>query len=147
MVFLKFLVLMEFVQVVFLENNINILFLKEWCATTPLQLVHRDLMSFPTCSFLGAKYALTLIDDFSRCFWVYFLKYKSEVLATFKNFKAFVEKHSSLSIKKLRTDNGGEYVNQGFTDFCREHGIQHHLIVPYNPQQNGVVERKNKTLK
>jgi hypothetical protein len=120
---------------------------KAWRATTPLELVHSDLMSFPTRSFSGAKYALTFIDDFSRRSWVYFLKYKSEVLATFKNFKAFVEKQSSFSIKKLRTDNGGEYVNQGFTDFCREHGIQHQLTVPYNPQQNGVAERKNRTLK
>ena len=65
---------------------------KAWRATTPLELVHNDLMSFPTCSFSGAKYALNFIDDFSRRSWVYFLKYKSEVLATFKNFKAFFEK-------------------------------------------------------
>ena len=80
---------------------------KAWRATTPLELVHSNLMSFPTRSFSGAKYALTFIDDFSHRSWVYFLKYKSEVLATFKNFKDFVEKQSSLSIKKLRTDNGG----------------------------------------
>jgi hypothetical protein len=116
-------------------------------ATTPLELVHSDLMSFPTHSFSGAKYALTFIDDFSRRSWVYFLKYKSEVFATFKTFKDFVEKQSSLSIKKLCTDNGGEYVNQAFKDFCREHGIQHQHFVPYTPQQNGIVERKNQTLK
>jgi hypothetical protein len=76
-------------------------------ATTPLELVHSDLMSFPTHSFSGAKYALTFIDDFSCHSWVYFLKYKSEVFATFKTFKDFVEKQSSLSIKKLCTYNGG----------------------------------------
>jgi transposase InsO family protein len=94
-----------------------------------------------------AKYALTFIDDFSRQSWVYFLKYKSEVFSTFKKFKAFIEKQTSLSIKKLHTNNEGEYVNQAFIDFCRERGIQHQLIVPYNPQQNSVVERKNRTLK
>ena len=60
--------------------------------TSPLELVHSDLMCFATCSFSGDKYALTFIDDFSRCSWDYFLKYKSEVLATFKTFKAFVKK-------------------------------------------------------
>ena len=80
---------------------------KAMCTTKPLELVHSDLMIFPTHSFSGSKYVLTFIDDFSRRSWVYFLKYKSEVLATFKNFKAFVEKQSSLSIKNLCIDNGG----------------------------------------
>lgn len=60
--------------------------------TTPFELVHSDLMSFSTLSFSGAKYELTFIDDFSWNPWVYFLKYKSEVFAIFKSFKAFIEK-------------------------------------------------------
>ena len=60
-------------------------------ATKPIKLVHSDLMIFPTHSFSGSKYALTFINDFSCKSQVYFLKYKSEVLATFKNFKAFVK--------------------------------------------------------
>lgn len=58
----------------------------------------------------------------------------------------FVEKQSSHSIWQIRIDNGGEYVNQAFKDFCSEHGLQHQFSVPYTPQQNGVVERKNRTL-
>jgi hypothetical protein len=140
---------MEFFQVVSLENNIKILFLKEKHGMLQHLLSCYILISchFQLTHFSGAKYALTFIDEFSCRSWVYFLKYKSDVLATFKNFKSFVKKQPSLSIKKLRTDNGGEYVNQGFINFCREHGIQHQLIVPYNPQQNGVTERKNMTLK
>lgn len=69
--------------------------------TKSLELVHNDLMIFPTHSFSGSKYLLTFIDDFSRISWVYFLKYKSEDLATFKNCKASIEKQSSLSIKNL----------------------------------------------
>jgi len=113
----------------------------------PLELVHSDLIIFPTHSFSGAKYAVTLIDDFSHRSRIYFLKFKSEFLATFKIFKAFVEKQSFLYIKNLRTDNGGEYVSQAFKDFCREHGILHHHFVPHTPQQNGVAEWKNMTLK
>ena len=67
--------------------------------------------------------------------------------ATFKTFKAFVEKQSSYSIKKLRTDNGGEYVNKAFMEFCKAQGIHRQHAVPYTPQQNGVTERKKRTLK
>ena len=94
-------------------------------ATKPLELVHSDLMIFPTRSFSGSKYALTFIDDFSRRSWVYFLKYKTEVLATFKIFKAFVENKSSISNKNLCTNNGWEYVSQEFKDFCKKHDIFH----------------------
>ena len=50
-------------------------------------------------------------------------------------------------IIKLRSDNGGEYVNNKFTTFYIEQGIQQQHTVPYTPQQNGVAERKNRTLK
>jgi transposase InsO family protein len=43
----------------------------------------------------------------------------------------------------LRTDNGDEYTSKEFMDFCAGEGIRRELIVPYNPQQNGVFERKN----
>ena len=63
----------------------------------------------------------------------------------FLAYKALVENQYGHQILKLRYDNGGEYVNN-FTTFCTEQGIQQH-IVPYTPQQNGVVEWKNRTLK
>ena len=65
----------------------------------------------------------------------------------FLAFKAFVEKQFGHQILKLRSDNGGEYVNNKFINFCIEHGIQLQHTVPYTPQQNGVAERKNRTLK
>eukprot|EP00253_Pinus_taeda_P007436 PITA_07436 len=65
----------------------------------------------------------------------------------FLAFKSFVEKQSGHQILKLRSDNGGEYVNNDFINFCTENGIQMQHIVSYTPQQNGVVERKNRTLK
>jgi transposase InsO family protein len=85
---------------------------------------------------------LTFIDDYSRCTWVYFLKNKSEVFDNFLMFKALVEKQSGKSIKCLRTDNGREYVNHRFEDYCATEGIQLQHSVPYYPQQNGVAERK-----
>ena len=66
----------------------------------------------------------------------------------FLDYKALhVEKQSGHQIIKLRSENGGEYVNNKFTTFCTEQGIQQHHTVPYTPQQNGVAERKNRTLK
>ena len=110
--------------------------------------MHSDLCGpLPIVSFSGCKYFLTFIDDFSKRTWVYFLKLKSEVFNMFLAFKAFVEKQSGHQILKLRLDNGGECVNNKFINFCTVHGIQLQYIFPYTPQQNGVAERKNRTLK
>ena len=65
----------------------------------------------------------------------------------FLAYKALVEKQYGHQIIKLRSDNGGEQVNNKFTTFCTEQGIQQHHTGPYTPQQNGVAERKNHTLK
>ena len=88
----------------------------------------------------------TFIDDFSRKTFVYFMKQKSEVLDKFKIFKALVEKQTGLEIQKLRNDNGSEYTSKAFKQFCEEHGIERQMSMPYTPQQNGVAERKNRTL-
>jgi hypothetical protein len=119
-----------------------------WHASGPLHLVHSDLFSpLSSPSFFGCNYFLTFIDEFSRCTWVYFLKIKSKVFFTFLSYKALVEKKSEHQIQRLRMDNGGEYVNYNFTSYYTTQGIQMQHIVPYTPQQNGVAERKNHTLK
>ena len=46
----------------------------------------------------------------------------------------------------MRSNNGGEYTSGEFNDFYRKEGIKRELTVPYNPQQNGVAERKNRTI-
>jgi transposase InsO family protein len=77
---------------------------------------------------------------------VYFLIAKSEAFHVFKKFKAKVEKETSMNIQGLRTDRGGEFISLEFTDFCRTHGIRRQLTASYTPQQNGVAERKNRTI-
>ena len=95
-------------------------------STQPLELLHSDVWgSAPISSSNGYKYYLLFVDDFSRYSWLFLLKHKSDVLSTFKHFKASVEKQHSTQIKFLRTDCGGEYTSNAFTDFCSSHGITH----------------------
>ena len=90
---------------------------------------------------------LIFVDDFSCFTWIYFLRQKSEVFQHLKDFKALVETQSGKKIKVLQTDNGGEYVNHEIHNIFHEVGIQLQHIVPYTSQQNGVAERKNRSLK
>ena len=71
---------------------------------------------------------------------------KSETFLKFCEFKALVEKESGKKVKVLRSDNGGEYILGEFKYFCSKEGIRRELIVPHNPQQNGFMERKNRTI-
>ena len=114
-----------------------------WHTSVPLELVHSDLCGpLPFASFSGFKYFLTFIDDYS-----YFLIILSKVFNMFLAYKALVEKQSGHKIIKLRSNNGGEYVNNKFTTFYTKKGIQQQHTVSYTPQQNGVAEWKSRTLK
>ena len=74
------------------------------------------------------------------------MKTKSEVFKRFQEFRALVETQTGRKIKSLRSDNGGEYTLGEFVDYCAEAGIRREFTVPYNPQQNGVAERKNRSI-
>eukprot|EP00253_Pinus_taeda_P025439 PITA_25439 len=78
--------------------------------------------------------------------WIYFLKTKCEVFSRFKEFKALVENLTGKRIKVLCSDNGGEYVDKDFTDFCAKEGIRREWTAPYIPEQKGVAERKNRII-
>ena len=69
-----------------------------------------------------------------------------EVFSKIKEFKALIENLSKRKIKILRSDNGGEYTSKEFVNFGKDVGIKRELTTPYNPQQNGVAERKNRTI-
>nr|KYP55958.1 Retrovirus-related Pol polyprotein from transposon TNT 1-94 [Cajanus cajan] len=119
----------------------------EYRAKEQLGLIHTDLCGPITPeSFSGKKYFVSFIDDFSRKTWVYFLKEKLEVFETFKKFKVMVGKETSKVIKAVRSDRRGEFTSVEFNKYCEEHGIKRFLTAPYFPQQNGVAERKNRTI-
>jgi transposase InsO family protein len=111
-----------------------------------LDLIHSDVCGPMTVASLnGYFYYVLFIDDHSQKIWIYFLKNKDGVLAIFQEFKAQVENLTGRKIKVLRSDNGGE-CTKDFSNFVIEEGIKKEYTVPYNPQQNGVAERKNITI-
>ena len=69
----------------------------------------------------------------------------SEAFKEFKKFAVLVQNEKDLKIKAIRSDHGGEFQNELFENFCEEHGISHNFSAPRTPQQNGVVERKNRS--
>ncbi|KAD5508650.1 hypothetical protein E3N88_16353 [Mikania micrantha] len=118
-----------------------------WRASKPLELIHADLCGPITPSIMGGnKFFFLLVDDYSRYMWVYLLKSKDEAFLNFKKFKATVEKENEHKVGTLRTDRGGEFGSKEFFQFCEDHGIKRQLTAPYTPQQNGVVERRNRTI-
>jgi transposase InsO family protein len=74
------------------------------------------------------------------------MKTKGQVFSWFQEFKALVENQTGKKIRVLRSDNGGDYTSKEFMDFFAGEGIRRELTVPYNPQQNGVTERKNRSI-
>ncbi|KAI3800975.1 hypothetical protein L1987_29075 [Smallanthus sonchifolius] len=116
-------------------------------ASRPLELISMDLCGPITrTSPAGNKYFMLLVDDCTRFMWIYVIKSKDQAFGVFKLFKAKVEKQYNHQIKALRSDRGGEFVSQEFNKFCDSEGINRLLTVPYSPQQNGSVERRNMTI-
>ena len=89
---------------------------------------------------------MTFIDDYSRFTWIYFLRSKADVFSVFQKFVALVETQFGTCIKILRSDSGGEYMYHPFQNYLQQKGIIHQRSCTYTPQQNGVVERKNRHL-
>ncbi|XP_008644598.1 uncharacterized protein [Zea mays] len=113
----------------------------------PLELLHMDLFGpIAYISIGGSKYCLVIVDDYSRFTWVFFLQEKSQTQETLKGFLRRAQNEFGLRIKKIRSDNGTEFKNSQIEGFLEEEGIKHEFSSPYTPQQNGVVERKNRTL-
>jgi len=110
-------------------------------------VLHIDLFGpANTASLYGSKYGLVIVYDYSRWTWVKFLKNKDCAYDVFSNFCTQIQSEKEMKILKIRSDHGGEFENEPFETFCEKHGIVHEFSSPKTPQQNGVVERKNRTL-
>jgi hypothetical protein len=110
-------------------------------AEEALELIHSDVCGrMPSSSINGYVYYVSLMIILIKDLDIF------EVFNKIKEFKALIENLSERKIKILRSDNGGEYTSKEFVRFCRDVGIKRELNTPYNPQQNGVAERKNRTM-
>ncbi|GJS48039.1 reverse transcriptase domain-containing protein [Tanacetum coccineum] len=97
-------------------------------------------------TFGGGRITGKVTNDYSRFSWVFFLRTKDETSEILKNFIKEVENLVDKKVKIIRSDNGTEFKNKVMDEFCREKGIKREYSVARTPQQNGVAERKNRTL-
>lgn len=115
--------------------------------TEILEIIHSDVCGpLRVPSLGGAKYYVQFIDDKSKWCKIRFLKSKSEVFEATKDYIKLVENQKGKTVKYLQTDNGGEFTRLDFDNYLKERGIKRRLTVPYNREQNGTSERKNRTL-
>nr|GFA72592.1 ribonuclease H-like domain-containing protein [Tanacetum cinerariifolium] len=85
-------------------------------------------------------------DDFSRFTWTFFLRTKDETSSILRNFITKIENLKDLKVKIIKCDNGEEFKNKEMNEFCTKKGIRRVFSNARTPQQNGVAERRNRTL-
>ncbi|WVZ63358.1 LOW QUALITY PROTEIN: hypothetical protein U9M48_012995 [Paspalum notatum var. saurae] len=113
----------------------------------PGELLHMDTVGpARVASVSGKWYVLVVVDDFSRFSWVYFMEFKDEAFGFFRDLVLRLRNESHKAMRAIRSDNGEEFRNSRFENFCRDLGLEHQFSSPYTRPQNGVVERKNRTL-
>ncbi|GJW14640.1 retrovirus-related pol polyprotein from transposon TNT 1-94 [Tanacetum coccineum] len=113
----------------------------------PLYLLHMDLCGPMRIESINRKrYVLVVVDDYSRYTWVFFLHSKDKASEVIISFIKKTQVNLQLQVQRVRTDNGTEFKNKTISKFFDEVGITQKKFVARTPQQNGVVERRNRTL-
>ncbi|GJR76731.1 retrovirus-related pol polyprotein from transposon TNT 1-94 [Tanacetum coccineum] len=108
-----------------------------------LYLLHMDLCGpMRVASVNGRKYILVIVDDYSRFTWVKFLRSKDKAPDFITKFLKMIQLRLKVSVRRIRTDNGTEFVNQTLREYYENVGISHETSVARSPQQNGVIERR-----
>lgn len=114
-----------------------------FCSSSPGDLIHSNVCSFEVASREGFRYFVTFIDDYSKLTMIYPMKSKSDTFSCFKAFRSKFELQLSTRIRKLCSDNDGEYLSEAFISNLPDSWIEHHPGLPHSPQLNGVSERAN----
>lgn len=111
------------------------------------ELIHGDVCGpMPIPSVREYRYFVIFKDDFSGYRFVRFLMHKSDVLLQFKYFVNLCRNKFGHNVQRLRVDNGTEFVNTQFHEYLCSNGIVLEKTAPYSPEQNGRVERENRTV-
>ncbi|CAL9025353.1 unnamed protein product [Prunus brigantina] len=112
-------------------------------SNVPFALLHCDIWGpHKIKSHSGARYFLTIVDDYTRCTWLFLMTHKSETQSLLKSFFTFVRTQFHTTIMAIRADNGTEFLS--LRDFFLHNGVEFQRSCVYTPQQNGVVERKHR---
>nr|GEW21489.1 retrovirus-related Pol polyprotein from transposon TNT 1-94 [Tanacetum cinerariifolium] len=112
-----------------------------------LYLLHMDLCGLMRVeSINGRKYILVIVDDYSRFTWVKCLRSKDEAPDFIIKFLKMIQVRLKVSVRRIQTYNGSEFVNQTLREYYEQVGISHETSVARSPQQNGVVERRNQAV-
>ncbi len=118
--------------------------------TKPGEIISADLIGpvTPITSPHGYRFALTIIDGFTKFATIFLLKRKNETLKYLKIFfqQAQVHLQERGHFKIFRSDNGKEFVNTGVQNLLMQYGIQHQVSEPYTSQHNASAERFNRTI-
>ncbi|GJY62384.1 retrovirus-related pol polyprotein from transposon TNT 1-94 [Tanacetum coccineum] len=121
--------------------------IEERTVREPLELLHMDLFGPVSVESVNRKkYCLVVTDDCSKFSWVFFLAYKDETYDMLHDLIVGLENRLRHKVKTIRCDNGTEFKNQLMNEFCAKKGIKREYSIARTPQQNGVAERKNRTL-
>ncbi|GJY33684.1 retrovirus-related pol polyprotein from transposon TNT 1-94 [Tanacetum coccineum] len=119
----------------------------EYTNQEKLYLLHMDLCGpIRIASVNRKKYILIIVDDYSRFTWVKILASKDEAPDFIIKFLKMIQNRLNATVRNIHTDNGTEFVNQTLRDYYEQVGISHETSVARTPQQNGVVEWRNRTL-
>ncbi|GJT21451.1 putative ribonuclease H-like domain-containing protein [Tanacetum coccineum] len=126
------------------DKKNNVLFTDTECVILSLDFKLLDEISVRSIN--KKTYCLVVIDDFSIFSWVFFLATKDVTPKILKNFIAGIENQIDNKVKTIKCDNRTEFKNKIMNEFCEMKGIRREFSVARTPQQNGVAERKNRTL-
>ncbi|GKA36053.1 retrovirus-related pol polyprotein from transposon TNT 1-94 [Tanacetum coccineum] len=141
----------------FCDADLEVAFRKSTCFVRDLQgndlltgrlnLLHMDLCGpMRVASINGKKYILVIVDDYSRYTWTIFLRSKDETPEVLKDFLTMIQRNLQAQVITIRTDKGTEFLNKTLHAYFKEEGIENQTSTPRTPKQNGVVERRNRTL-
>nr|GEZ85957.1 retrovirus-related Pol polyprotein from transposon TNT 1-94 [Tanacetum cinerariifolium] len=112
-----------------------------------LYLLHMDLCRpIRVASINGKKYIPGIVDDYSRFTWVKCLRAKDETPYFIIKYLKMIQVRLKVHVRRIRTDNGTEFVNQTLREYYEQVDISHETFVARSLQQNGVVKRRNRTL-
>nr|GEV25800.1 retrovirus-related Pol polyprotein from transposon TNT 1-94 [Tanacetum cinerariifolium]GEY55116.1 retrovirus-related Pol polyprotein from transposon TNT 1-94 [Tanacetum cinerariifolium] len=125
----------------FCDADLEVAFRKSTCYIRDLK--GNDLL---TESINGKKYVVVIIDDYSRYTWTHFLRSKDETPEVLIDFLILVQRGLHAQVRMVRTDKGTEFLNKTLHAYFATEGIEHQTSVTRTPEQNGVVERRNRTL-